>query len=152
MRNKVMDEETFRKRVCKFFEDNKSKEKSLTVKHFEAEGYKRWSLNIIIKCSEDGIKAQQKAGSGTKAKTHISKTISKNTFKKTSNIPKQTEAQIRQIKACIAWMCKIYRNIDFVIDGESCLTEHSNIVGNNFYSSSINETAVNVKYRQKYKF
>ena len=62
--NKVMDEETFRKRVYQFFEESKPKGKSFTVKHFEAEGYKRSSLYQIIKRSEDGISAERKVGFG----------------------------------------------------------------------------------------
>ena len=57
-------------------------------------------------------------------RTHISKTIKKKTsIKKRSkaNIPKRTEAQIGQVKAFVSRMCKIYWNIDFVIDDELIL-------------------------------
>ena len=42
--------------------------KFFTVKHFEAEEYKRSPLYQIIKRSEDGISAERKVGSGIKAK------------------------------------------------------------------------------------
>ena len=88
---------------------------------------------------------------------HISKKIKKKTYiKKRSktNIPKQTEAQIRQVIARVFRDCAKFTGIDLVIDDESYFTlEHSNIIGYNFfYSSNINETPANVKYRQKEKF
>ena len=50
--------------------------------------------------------------------------------KSKANIPERTEAQIRQVNECFSRMCKIYRNIDLVIDDESYFTqEYSNIVG-----------------------
>ena len=115
MRNKVIHEETFWKRVYQFFGENKSKGKSFTVKHFEAEGYKRSSLYRIIKRSEDGISAEWKwcdryvmeLPSAKQSRRLLSKKDQKR-----SNILKQTEAQIRQVKACVSRMCKIYRNID----------------------------------------
>ena len=58
-----MGEETFRKRVYQFFEENKSKGKWSTVKHFEAGGYKRSYLKQIIKRSEDEISAERKVES-----------------------------------------------------------------------------------------
>ena len=59
LRNKVLDEETFRKRVYEFFEENKSKGKWFTVKHFKEEGFKRSYLYQVIKRSEDGISADE---------------------------------------------------------------------------------------------
>ena len=50
------------------------------------------------------------------------------------NILNRNEAEIRQVKAYVSRMCKIYRNIDFVIGHESYFTqEHCNIVGNNYF-------------------
>ena len=108
------------------------------MKHFDAEGYKWSSLLQIIKRSEDGISAERKVGSGTKAKIMIKGNITKLKWlkdhtdhislkenwlknshqqknqeedyyqkKSKANIPKRTEAQISQAKACVFRMCKI---------------------------------------------
>ena len=70
-----MDEETFRKRLYQFFEENE--EKSFTVKHFESDGSKRSSLFQIIKRSEDGISGERKVGYDTKAKIMTKDNIAK---------------------------------------------------------------------------
>ena len=63
--------------MYQFSEENKSNGKSFTVKHFEAEGYKISSLDQIIKRSEDGISAERKIESGTKAKIKTKGNITK---------------------------------------------------------------------------
>ena len=63
-----MENNTLKKRVYWFYEKNKEKGKTFTVKHFVAEGYSRSLIYQYIKISDNGLSSDRKIGSGLKPK------------------------------------------------------------------------------------
>ena len=68
--------------------------------------------------------------------------------------PKRTAAQLRVIRPKCRKMYKMYKNRDYVIDGESYFTlDNSDLAGNDmFYSDDINSCSDNIKYKLVEKF
>lgn len=116
-------------------------------------------IELLIKTfdHQDGISQRQAARKFNCSQSHISKTLKTHTKiekRKKTTIPKRSEKQIDNARKRCGRLYRNFSNLDFILDDESYFTlTHGNINGNDiFYTSNINLTKPEVKYKKKAKF